>query len=438
MNPKKNILNERSITKKFQTFILTLFFIVLLFVPIFTLLKGESAPEENVIEARAIVALRPSGTPNLQRALNHLEKGEVFQAVELLMDLFTAASFMEKVERSTSDRFPLRMAIIQFSKAVERTIINTAYVFLPDRVIPADMSNNIYFDKDRNQLIFAPTQFNENTRSSIDQRIENFATLIETYPEINFFVYYHQTLHNSEYHPLNQHFAEADRSQSIKYFEDNLPEGLAFDKFMLGGMDDHLHYYFRTDHHWNVHGVLRAYDEIYQMLSKKYPDISPMLQNKEIVEFPEIEFLGNMARLTFYPIEGDDFAVEVVDFPPKQIIYSGQELVEKTRSVYFEGNYSTIPYVNHFNEFYGRVTDLITYTVDNDSDRNLLIIGSSFRYALDPLLASHYHNTYCIDLRYYTTFTLSEFLKDHQVDDILLVGTNQVLFQDLQYWTINP
>jgi hypothetical protein len=174
------------------------------------------------------------------------------------------------------------------------------------------------------------------------------------------------------------------------------------------------------------------------MLSEKYPDISPMLQYKEIVEFPEIEFLGNIARLTFYPIEGDDFAVEVVDFPPQQINYGGQELVENPRSVYFEGNYSMIPYVNHFNEFYGRVTDLITYAVENDSERNLLIIGSSFRYALDPLLASHYQNTYCIDLRYFTTFSLSEFLLDHKVDDILLLGNNQVLFQDLEHWTINP
>jgi hypothetical protein len=438
MNLKKHLLIERSISKNFQPFFLTIFFIVLLFVPIFTLLKGESTPEENVIEARAIVALRPSGTPNLQRALNHLEKGEVFQAVELLMDLFTAASFMEKAERATSDQFPLRMPIIQFSKAVERGIINTAYGLLPDRAIPADMSHNIYIDKDRNQLINMPTFFNENTRSLIDQRIENYETLIEQHPNLNFYVYYHQTLRDTPYSPLTPYFADADQSQSIEYFEKNLPDGLILEKFMLTGMDDHMRYYFRTDHHWNVHGVLRAYEEIHNMLSQKYPDISPVLKIEEIVDFPEIEFLGNLARLTFYPIEGDEFAVEVVDFPPYTLIYGGQEITENPRSLYFKGNYSTIPYINHFNEFYGRVTDLSAYTVENDSERNLLIIGSSYRYALDPLLASHYKNTYCIDLRYFTTFSLSEFLLDHKVDDILLVGNNQVLFQDLEHWIINP
>ena len=424
--------------KKISPYVLTIFLVILLFVPIFGLIKGDSAPEDSVIEARAMVALQPKATPNLQRALDHFRNGEIFQGVELLIDLFTATSFLEKVERAASDQFPFRMPIIQFSKAVERGIIEAAYAFLPDRVLPADMSNNNYIDKDRNQLVFEPYLFNENLRQAIDQRIENLSTLMATYPEINFYIYYHQTLHGSEFHPLNQYYAEADRGQSINYFEENLPEGLVLEKFLLAGMDDHNRYYFRTDHHWNVNGALYAYEDIYQMLAQNYPAISPILKPEKIVEFPEIEFLGNMARLTFYPIQGDDFAGEVVDFPPQKIVYGGQVLEEKPRQVYFEGDYSNIPYINHYNEFYGRVTDLITYSTDNGANRNLLIIGSSFRNALDPLLASHYDHTYCVDLRYYTTFSLSEFLQEHEVDDIILLGTNQVLFQDLDYWTIKP
>lgn len=438
MAQSENVMNKYSDLNKLLPFILVLFFVILLSVPVFLLLKPDTPPEESVVEARAMVALQPKGTPNLQRALDHLQKGEIFQAAELIIDLFTAASFIEKFEQAASDQFPLRMQIIQFSKAVERTIISSAYFFLNDPSIPADMTNNIYIDKQNDQLIFMPTQFNENTRESIEKRIKNYEELIQKYPELYFSVYYHQTLRDSRFSPLTPYFAEADQSQSIAYFEKHIPDGLTFEKFMLTGMDDHKQYYFRTDHHWNVYGVLRAYEELYQLLSQNYLNISPMLEYEEIVEFPEIEFLGNMARLTFYPIRGDDFAVEVVEFPPHQIIYGGRELEESPRSAYFKGNYSMIPYINHFNEFYGRVTDLVEYNFENDSDRNLMIIGSSFRYALDPLLASHYQTTYCIDLRYYTDFSLGDFLAEHDVDDILLVGNNQVLFQDLQYWIINP
>jgi hypothetical protein len=438
MNKKQNPKKEEPFMNRIQSYFLTLFLVIILSVPLYTLFRGEPAPEESVVEARAMVALRPRETPNLQRALNHLEKGEVFQAVNLIFDLFTAASFLETVERATSDQFPMRMPIIQFSKAIERGIINIAYAFVNDTVIPADMTNNIYVDKEHNQLIFSPTSFDEDIRRLVHDRINNFNDLIGLFPDQHFYVYYHQTLRNSEFHPLNKYFSDANSGQAIRYFEENLPEGLIFDKFLLNSMQDHLHYYFRTDHHWNVYGVLRAYEEIYRMLSLTYPKMSPMLENEEIVYFPEIEFLGNLARITFFPIEGDEFAVEVVDFPPHTVIYGGQELTTSLRDVYFEGNYSTIPYINHFNEFYGRVTDLVHYSFDNDSDRNLLIIGSSYRYALDPLIGSHYKNTYAVDLRYYPTFRLSEFIENHPVDDILLVGTNQVLFQDFKLWEIKP
>ena len=57
---------------------------------------------------------------------------------------------------------------------------------------------------------------------------------------------------------------------------------------------------------------------------------------------------------------------------------------------------------------------------------------------MDPLIASHYDKTYCIDLRYYTDFSLSTFLSDYDVDDILIIGDNEVAFQAVQYWKINP
>jgi hypothetical protein len=84
------------------------------------------------------------------------------------------------------------------------------------------------------------------------------------------------------------------------------------------------------------------------------------------------------------------------------------------------------------------VTDLVEFSFENDSGRNLLILGSSFRYALDPLLASHYNNTYGIDLRYFTDFSLSEFLAENNVDDVLFIANNHILFQDLENWTITP
>ena len=429
-------MKGKSFLKKFLPYVLTLFFVILLSIPGYWLLKGEASTEESVVEARTLVALGPTDNPNLKRALNLIKNGDLWGGTKALIDLYVNATFVEKFERATSDQFPFRMPIIQFSKALERYIIDFSYFLVDDPVTPADMTNGIYFDSENNQLLQPVTLFNSSVREKIDERIDNYNDLIQAHPEQNFYLYYHQTIHNSQYHPMAPYFSEADKGQSIEYFEKNLPEGLILEKFPLTSMEDHLYYYYRTDHHWTVYGILRAYEEIHQMLAQNYPEISPMLDYEEIVEFPEIEFLGYMARRTFYPINGDKFMVEVIDIPPHEMLWSGQLVEKSPRSVYFEGEYSMIPYTNHFNEFYGNVTDLIQYTFENDSDRNLLIIGSSFRNALDPLLASHYKKTYCIDLRYYRDFSLSGFLEEHKVDDILIVGDNVVALDDIDYWKI--
>ena len=424
--------------KRTFPYLLSLFFILLISIPASWLFKGGSTPEESVVEAREAVALKPASSPNLSRAITLIKEGDYWEGAALLIDLYTSASFVAKFETAASDQFPFRLPIIQFSKALERGIIKLTYFFTPDPVIPADMGMEIYFDSENNQLIYLPTPFNQTTRDFIDERITNYKQLIEDHPDQNFYLYYHEILENSSFNPLNSYFVEADKNQSIKYFEENLPEGLELQKFMLENMDEHLKYYYRTDHHWTIHGILRAYEEIHSMLIKSYPDISPMLEINGIVEFPDVEFLGSMARESLFPIDGDDFLVDDVSFSSFEMIKSGQEIKDSPRTAYFSGDYSTIPYTNHFNAFYGKVTDLIEYTFENDADRNLLVIGSSYRNALDPLLASHYHKTYCIDLRYFTDFSLSDFLDEYDVDDILIVGDDEVAFEDVEYWKINP
>ncbi|MGC9384635.1 MAG: hypothetical protein ACP5D6_08570 [Kosmotogaceae bacterium] len=422
--------------KKIYQFVLTIFFVINLAVPISWIIRSDETQNVSVVEARNLEALQPAATPNLQRVIGLINSGNYFDAGKILLNLYMNASFVEKFERATSDQFPYRMLIIESSKILDRWIIKLVYSFTEDSTYPADMTSDIYYDIENNQLLDPLNIFDTNSIRNINLRIENYKNLINAHPDLNFYLYYHQNIEDSEFHPLSPYFANADNGQSINYFEDRLPDGLILKKFMLTDMNDHMKYYYRTDHHWNVNGILRAYRDIYTMLSMNYPEISPILDHNQIINYPDIEFLGRMARLTLFPIEGDNFSTEIVDFPPHEIKIDGQEINEMPRVKYLKGNYSKNPYINHYNEFYGNVSGIVEYTFKNNSNRNLLIIGSSYRYALDPLLASHYNKTYCVDLRSYTDFSLSDFLETHNIDDFLIVGENSVLFQDIEYWSI--
>lgn len=420
------------------SFVLVIFFVFLLAIPLSLPFETGTAQESAVLKQGAAERTSDQAAPNLTYALKLLQQGKVTDGLDILIRLFTSREFVQKFENLINEKIPFQVSAIRFSKAVDRSIIKLAYEFTDDRVIPADMTLDFYYDTEFEQLLFTPTLFDSHAKQVIDDRIQNYQDLIQTYPDKNFYLYYHQTLHNSEFHPLNPIFPEADNGQSLEYFEQNLPSGLTLEKFLLTSHEDHLEYYYRTDHHWRVNAIIRAYQDIYAMLSENYPDMPQPLTITKTIEFPDINFLGMMARRALYPIRADEFVVEDVIIPPHDLIESGQKVDNIRRSIYFEGKYSTIPYINHYNAFYGDVADLIEYDFNNTSGRNLLIIGSSYQNSVDPLLASHYDRTYCVDLRYYTDFSLSTFLSEREVDDILIIGDNEVAFQDVQYWKIDP
>lgn len=428
----------RVLDLKKPSFILILFFVVLLAIPLSLPFSAKAAQQNAVIKQGTLERTATQDAPNLTYALKLVQEGKVGAGLKVLTNLFTSSAFVQKFENLMTEKLLFRVPAIHFSRAIDRAIIKFAYEFTGDSIIPADMRSGIYYDSEFDQLLYTPSFFNLEAKQTIDERTKNYETLIQKNPTQNFYLFYQQTLKNSGYHPLIQLFSEADSGQALEYFEQNLPPGLTFRKFLLTSHQDHLDYYYRTDHHWRVSGIIRAYQEIYDLLSINYPDISPALTITELKTFPDIKFLGHMARQTFYPIQGDDFTVEVITIPSHETIWSGRKIDDTGRLAYFDGKYSTVPYINHYNGFYGEVTDLIEYTFENSSDRNLLIFGSSFQNSLDPLLASHYKKTYCVDLRYYTDFSLSSFLDEHKVDDILIIGDNDVAFQDVEYWKINP
>jgi hypothetical protein len=209
--------------KQITAFVLTLFFIILLALPVSWITNLGSEPEESIVEARTMAAFVPVSNPNLSRAISFMQEGNYRAALNIIFSLYTSASFVNNFEFATNDQFPFRLPIIQFSKALDRLIINMTYSLIKDTIIPADATSDIYYDSSNNQLVFAPTLFTNSTIANIDERIQNYQEIMNAHPGKNIYIYYHQTLHNSEFHPLADVFSDADNGQGIAYFEKIYP-----------------------------------------------------------------------------------------------------------------------------------------------------------------------------------------------------------------------
>lgn len=299
---------------------------------------------------------------------------------------------------------------------------------------------DIYKIRDLSVLVGEPSLFTKDEQGIIEGKIAQYKKIIKANKHINFYAFYLEMIENSPYHPANGEFKHADAGRSYDFFAANKPTGLQLDALRLTSFADHLKYYYRTDHHWNVYGVLQSYNQIYQLLADSYPDISPMITAGEIYTFPDIAFLGRWAKLLNHNAKTESFSVYLADLPPYRIYdRDGNEIDYNNKDEYLAGEYSLDKFADHYVEYYGEDVDFLEYVSDNGSDRNLLIIGDSFSNAIEPLLASHYHHTYAVDIRKYPDYkwSFSEFVSQYDVDDVLILGgANVVLYQ--WRWSIQP
>lgn len=428
---------SRSFLNKFGSvrLIVVLFFLTVALVPL-SYLGSENLQIINWVEGRRMTGFE-LGQRGFVTAIRALMKGDLEPLESVINKEFIDRSIFKNIEAAAADQFPLRLRAIRTAKALDRLAINLAYGFLPDPAIPADMHSEYFYVRGHDVLIPEPERFRESTLRVIDDRISNYQALLAAHPGVNFYVYKIERIENSTHHPLFAYFEGLEGGQFAAYFQAHQPAGLITGTFAINSFDDHLKYFYQTDHHLNARGILLAYQQIHSMLSINYPEISPARNYDRFIGLQGVDFRGTSARKSFYPLKETIF--EVVDYalPPHKVYEYDQEIIYGNSADYLAGIYPQDAYFNHYEGFYGGDRGMIKFVFENQPERNLLVFGNSYDNALIPLLASHYHVTYDVDVRYYPDFSLSAFLAEHAVADILIVGEDSVAFSSRRY-QINP
>ena len=121
------------------------------------------------------------------------------------------------------------------------------------------------------------------------------------------------------------------------------------------------------------------------------------------------------------------YKVMVNDKMPKEIF--------KPREIRLDRDYKYYDYyVSYFNGQYGKVV----YDFNNASKENILIVGDSYTWQIDYLLAQHFNKTHVINLRYDefkdNVFDLSSYVKNNNISKVLfLYDGGSTLFDQYNY-----
>ncbi len=406
---------------KQPTLVLFIFLLIIFIVPVYWVICGNCLPEFSIMENRKLKRFSIAGL-GFKTVIQELLNGNYSTAKDLLGNVVVERYLPLQIEGAASDQFPFRTNLIKFNKGMDRKIINLTYLLQDDPAIPTDMQSGYCVMRDRSAIIAMPAINNDTTRAEIDKRLKNYEWIISEYPNINFYAFYIEQLQYSPLHPLNQYFINSDRGQSLDYFIQRKPDQLVLETFRANSLEDYWMKFYKTDHHWNVHGVLLAYEMLVKLFEVNNPAISGRVNDIKIIGFPNVEFLGSYAKITSYPIDAESFN-GFVNQASYKVIKEGQEFIYGNRNKYLDGIYSTDKYANHYGDYFGYDFAYLEFIFEEKNEHNLLIIGDSFDNAILPLIASHYDHTYSVDLRHNLDFSLEKFLSNHSVDDILIIGT---------------
>lgn len=415
-----------------------LFFLLILAVPLFWLIRGNNPLEFSVVEQRNLKKFSFAGL-GFKTALEKITQGEILEGVDRIKSLLQDQELQVQLQKAASDQFPLRLAAIKAVRSLDRELINLVYMGDDENFIPVSMKQDtgLFIMKDRKTFIYKPKPFMAETTKDIDKRIEDYKLAIETFPSINFYLYYVERITYSQYNPLTPFFSFSDSGQAFSYFDQHKPDNLYCGGFFITSFSDYEKYFYKTDHHWNIHGALLGYEGIYDLLKQNYPEISSVHTYTQFITLDDVNYRGSSARMSFYPIEGEKF--EIVDFnlPPFETYENGVPIQYAQWDEYLSGHYSREDYFDHYGAFFGHDRPFIELVFDNQTDRNILIFSNSFDNPIIPLIASHYSHTYSVNLLLNDDFSLPEFLSTHPVDDILVIGENSVALES-QEWKLNP
>ncbi|MBE6935979.1 MAG: hypothetical protein E7458_05690 [Ruminococcaceae bacterium] len=325
---------------------------------------------------------------------------------------YLSGSFQESVDNALGDQVTLSTT---FKKAYAR--LSTAILdlagrpfreseYLAERYIRADQA--LLFGPEH--LVYAP--YDAARKDELTARAAQLSALIAAHPEVKFSLYYIEK-------DTDLHFETGEKPGFYEALRQGvtLPEE-RMDGFTIDCFEEFSEFFYRTDHHWNAAGAARGYREVLQILEC---EDAP----REVTA--EVTLAGRMCgskALSYGLMREEDVTLYAYALPELRVWINGAPAEAYGRQAAFRNGAKDPP---SYSLIYGEDDGEVILSTGDPERENLLILGESYDNAILNLVASHYQNTYAVDLRYYEAlmgepFRFSDYLAEHEIHRVLFIG----------------
>lgn len=270
-----------------------------------------------------------------------------------------------------------------------------------------------------NQYItYSPRELSALTQP-LGKKADNYNEYFAAHPELDFYVYFIEK-------DTDINFETGEKVPARDYLFDRLelaPERLG--RFAVDSFDEFSAWFYRTDHHWNLDGSYRGYTQLLELLGVEDAPLRPTGDAVELGTFSGSKAIGITAAFR------EPFRAYPFDFPHMDVTVNGYPGDYGAQDAFFAGQGGTPSY----GAFYGWDSGEVIFSTGQAGRENLFVLGESYDNAVLKLLASHFNNTYSVDLRYYEAymgkpFSFGQYVEEHNITQVLLIGNIDYFLMD--------
>lgn len=260
----------------------------------------------------------------------------------------------------------------------------------------------------------------EGDKIALKNRADNFNMLFSKHNNLNYYIYYIEREKdiNLETQVKTGHY---------EFLKENINiSSTSFNRFEIKNSNDFQSQFYKSDHHWNHIGSYNAYLDLVDMMVK---DMENTVKRGEEVCFEQQYSGSKAAQAKVSTTFKETFCGYNFVLPKHETRINGEIMEYGNARKYLEGSKDDISY----GSYYGSDDSLVHFNYYNQNRSNLLIIGESYDNAVIELIASHYNNTYSVDLRNLAPgeFSFDEFIIINKIEDVLFIGNMDFFKMDI-------
>jgi len=306
------------------------------------------------------------------------------------------------IENRVNNYYPF---YININNLYYNTIINIDSIYLKDIYLKNNRDGEkIFYNKD-NQFYYIVNNYDENTLNErLDNQLNYYNNIASKYNNINIALYLPLRYEINSFSNINNLY------DKYIYFKDNINKNIKVSALESNNIEEYFKYFYKTDHHYNSYGALKAYKDILNMFD---------IEDERNYSYKVIldTYYGSSAKSLLSDRISDELtAIDIKNNLKVNIdnkLFKPLEINKKDNKFY---DY----YVAYFNGQY----DEVIYSNDKiNSNNNLLIISDSLVWQIDYLLANNFNKTYVVNLRYgkwlNQNLDLDEYINNNNITHIL-------------------